>query len=472
MNMHEARKVSGARATAHFTALAGVPTVKPGDDLVGIIAAALTASNEILRDGDILIIAQKIVSKAENRFVRLRDVTPSAEARRLAREVDKDARLVELILRESSEVVRHRRDLLIVAHKLGLVLANGGIDRSNVGRDGAEDDTVLLLPANPDQTAADLCGALRARFGIEAGVIINDSLGRAFRKGTVGVAIGASGVATLADLRGTPDLHDRPLQSTEVGLADEIAAAASLLMGQANEGRPIVVARGIPNARGRGTAGDLIRPKAMDTFRTIPAAAIAGLLGGRRSIRQYTLAPVPADLVEQVLDAAMTAPSAHNRQPWRFAVLTAAGAKERLATAMGERLRADRARDGDPAEMIEQDVARSVRRITGAPVAVVVCLTMEDMDVYPDARRAAAEQQMAVQGTAMAMQNLLLAAHAAGLGASIMCAPLFCPDSVRAALALPPQWQPQALVTLGYPANGGKPFQRRALREFVHVVEG
>ena len=139
---------------------------------------------------------------------------------------------------------------------------------------------------------------------------------------------------------------------------------------------------------------------------------------------------------------------------------------------MGDRLREDRVRYGDPLEMVEQDVARSIARITGAPTAIVVCLTMVDMDAYPDARRAAAEHQMAVQSAAMAMQNLLLAAHAAGLGASTMCAPLFCPDTVRAALALPAHWEPQALVTLGYPANAGKPLRRRSLRDVVRRVEG
>jgi F420 biosynthesis protein FbiB-like protein len=173
-----------------------------------------------------------------------------------------------------------------------------------------------------------------------------------------------------------------------------------------------------------------------------------------------------------VLDAAINAPSAHNRQPWRFAVLKDAAAKERLARAMGNRLREDRSRDGDASELIEQDVARSFARITAAPVAIVVSLTMEDMDVYRDARRAAAEHQMAVQGTAMAMQNLLLAAHAAGLGASIMCAPLFCPDVVRASLALPAQWEAQALITMGVPTNAGKTYPRRALSEVVRVVEG
>lgn len=173
----------------------------------------------------------------------------------------------------------------------------------------------------------------------------------------------------------------------------------------------------------------------------------------RRSIRRYRPDPVPHELVTRLLEAACWAPSAHNRQPWRFAVVTDAEVKERLARAMGVRLRADLERDGLPLEVIERDTARSYARITGAPVVILVALTLADIDVYPDPRRSQAEWTMAVQSVAMAVQNLLLAAHAEGLGACWMCAPLFCPEVVKAALHLPEDWQPQALVTLGYPAE-------------------
>jgi coenzyme F420-0:L-glutamate ligase/coenzyme F420-1:gamma-L-glutamate ligase len=176
----------------------------------------------------------------------------------------------------------------------------------------------------------------------------------------------------------------------------------------------------------------------------------------RRSIRRYRPEPVPQGLIVRLLEAACWAPSAHNRQPWRFAVIAAAEVKERLARAMGARLRADLERDGLPPEVIERDVARSYARITGAPVVILVALTLADMDVYPDPQRSQAEWTMAVQSVAMAVQNLLLAAHAEGLGACWMCAPLFCPDAVKAALDLPEGWQPQALITLGYPAEAPK----------------
>jgi len=468
MNPHDTpTPVNSAKVgVARFVALAGVPLVKPDDDLATIIFAALAASHEKLCDGDVVVIAQKIVSKAEGRIVRLASVTPSTEAQSLARKVNKDPRLVELVLRESDEVVRYRRDVLIVAHRLGFVMANAGIDLSNVEQ-GLRDDTALLLPEDPDATCAQLRGTIKTLTGTDVAVIINDSHGRAFRNGTVGVAIGASGLLALTDLRGHADLYRRRLQSTEVAIADEIASAASLLMGQADEGRPIVVARGIRMKRHDGTAAELVRSKSLDLFRSsVPDA----LLRGRRSIRRYTGQPVPDALLEQVLETAICAPSAHNRQPWRFAVLKHSAVKERLALAMGERLRHDRTCDGDHSDAIKQDVTRSIARITGAPIAVVVCLTMEDMDRYPDNRRNDAERQMAVQGTAMAIQNMLIAAHGAGLGASVMCAPLFCPDTVRVAIGLPTHWDPQALVTLGYAANAGKPFRRRPLGDIVRIV--
>lgn len=177
------------------------------------------------------------------------------------------------------------------------------------------------------------------------------------------------------------------------------------------------------------------------------------LIRSRRAIRRYRDEPVPQALLEELLATAVWSPSAHNRQPWRFAVLTETAAKEKLARAMGQRLRADRTADGDPPEAIEKDVARSFARITGAPVVIVVCLSLIDMDSYPDPRRSQAERLMAVQSVAMAAQNLWLAAHAAGLGACWLCAPLFVPNLVRQTLALPADWEPQGLMTLGWPAE-------------------
>jgi coenzyme F420-0:L-glutamate ligase/coenzyme F420-1:gamma-L-glutamate ligase len=242
--------------------LPDIPLIKPGDDLAEIILASIEKADWELQNGDVLVMAQKIVSKAENRIVDLTTVIPSPRAIELATEVQKDARLVELILSESETVVRRGPGVLIVEHKLGFVMANAGIDRSNVNGE----DHALLLPVDPDRSATVIRRAIAARVETDVGVLIIDSFGRAWRNGTIGTAIGASGVPTLLDLRGRPDLFGRPLETTEVGWADELAAAASLMMGQAGEGRPVILVRGLVET-GEGSAADLLRPKQKDLFR-------------------------------------------------------------------------------------------------------------------------------------------------------------------------------------------------------------
>jgi coenzyme F420-0:L-glutamate ligase/coenzyme F420-1:gamma-L-glutamate ligase len=253
-------------AELSIATLAGIPLVRPGDDIAALILHGLASSGLALQSGDVLAVAQKIVSKAEGRQADLRTVTPSARAKKLAAEVDKDPRLVELILRESTEVVRHRKGVLVVAHRSGIVLANAGIDASNVAS-GGDDNHVLLLPEDCNRSCRDIRARLAARTGVEAGVLIIDSLGRAWRNGIIGVALGAAGLPALLDLRGKPDLFGRRLRSTQVGVADEIAAAASLLMGQADEGTPVVLIRGLQLPAADGSAGDLIRDRALDLFR-------------------------------------------------------------------------------------------------------------------------------------------------------------------------------------------------------------
>ncbi len=247
-------------------ALRDVPLIRPGDDLAGLVIVALDRAGEILRDGDVLVVAQKIVSKAEGRYVDLATVEPSPRAVALAQEIAKDPRLVEVILGESRRVVRHRPGVLIVEHVLGLVMANAGIDRSNIDP-AAGAEPVLLLPRDPDASAASLNARLGAHFAVASAVIISDSFGRAWRRGTVGVALGAAGLPALVDLRGRADLYGRALQVSETGFADEIAAAAALLMGQAGEGLPAVVVRGLHWSAPSSPAASLVRDAAEDLFR-------------------------------------------------------------------------------------------------------------------------------------------------------------------------------------------------------------
>jgi coenzyme F420-0:L-glutamate ligase/coenzyme F420-1:gamma-L-glutamate ligase len=256
------------RPPLQLTPLSGLPLVEPGDDLAEMALAALSRQDIRLIDGDILVLAQKIVSKAEGRLENLENVTPSPQADSLAAQTGKDPRLVEMILRESRQVLRTRLGVMIVEHQLGFVCASAGIDHSNVrGPHGAPGDWVLLLPADPDASARRLRARLESATGAQLGVLIIDSHGRAWRMGTVGVAIGLAGLPGLVDMRGWPDLFDFRLQITQVAAADELAAAASLVMGQSAEGVPLVHVRGFPYPLCESSLDELLRPREQDLFR-------------------------------------------------------------------------------------------------------------------------------------------------------------------------------------------------------------
>ena len=242
------------------------PLVRPGDDVAEFLCDALAANGLKLTAGDVVVVAQKIVSKAEDRYVRLADVEVGDAAAELAQKVDKDPRLVELILRESNAVVQYRRGVLIVEHRLGFVLANAGIDRSNLP-DWEKDPKVLMLPENPDRSAAQLRKALEAHCDGPIAVIINDSVGRAWRVGTIGMAIGTAGMDPIRNQVGEPDLYGRELEVTEIAVADELASAASTVMGQAAEACPVIVVRGANWSPSDEGSAKLIRSRETDLFR-------------------------------------------------------------------------------------------------------------------------------------------------------------------------------------------------------------
>lgn len=251
--------------TVQLIPLPGLPLIRPGDDLAALIGEASEKVGLTLMDSDIVVVAQKIVSKAEGRFVRLSEVTPSAEALTLAQITGKPAEQVEVILWDTAEIIRAQKDLLIVQHKLGFISANAGIDHSNVSD---EPGVLLRLPADPDASARAIRRRLAELTGAAPPTLIIDSHGRAWRFGTVGVAIGVSGLVPVQDLRGVPDLFGEPLRHTDVGFTDQIAAAASLLMGQAAEGCPVVIVRSLPfTLNEQAKASDALRPKHLDVFR-------------------------------------------------------------------------------------------------------------------------------------------------------------------------------------------------------------
>ncbi len=247
-------------------ALPGIPMVQPGDDLAALIEAGLARAGLVLQPGDVLVLAQKIVSKAEGRIIDVADVVPSAEAIELAAVTQKDPRAVQVVLDQSVRVVRARPNLIIVEHRRGWVMANAGVDHSNVApQDGAE--RVLLLPLDPDASAETLRARLAPSVGGPLGIVISDSFGRAWRRGTAGIAIGAAGLPALVDLRGNPDLFGRILEVSISGFADEIAAAASLVQGQGDEAQPVILVRGLSWSQPAMGAGHLVRPPQEDLFR-------------------------------------------------------------------------------------------------------------------------------------------------------------------------------------------------------------
>lgn len=251
-----------------LTPLKKIPLIRQGDNLADILVNALPDTDLEIRNNDIFVVAQKIISKSEGRMVNLADITPSSRAMELVPQVEKDPRLIELILRESNEVMRVRKDVIVVEHRLGFVCANAGIDHSNVkGEGNVDEEYVLLLPQDPDASARKLRYEIKQLANKDVGVMIIDSHGRAWRNGTVGICIGLSGIPALVDERGWKDLFGYTLKATVVGVADELAAAASLVMGQAAEGTPVIHARGFPYPLGDGSLKELIRPQKMDMFR-------------------------------------------------------------------------------------------------------------------------------------------------------------------------------------------------------------
>lgn len=252
-------------ASLSLHGLTNIPLIEPGDDLGDILATALRSGDFQVQPGDVLVVCQKIVSKAEGRYLALDDITPGDRARELARITGKDPRLVEAVLGESDEVLRASEGRLIVAHKLGFVVANAGVDQSNVRQEDGE--RVLLLPKDPDASARELRAGLRARLGLDLGVIVNDSFGRAWRNGVIGTAIGVAGVPAIYDLVGELDIFERPMQTTQSAFADEIASAASLVMGETDRGIPAVLMQGLAYESSEQSAAALVRPKSQDLFR-------------------------------------------------------------------------------------------------------------------------------------------------------------------------------------------------------------
>jgi coenzyme F420-0:L-glutamate ligase/coenzyme F420-1:gamma-L-glutamate ligase len=401
------------------TGVRGLPEIATGADLAALISEAAPA----LADGDIIVVTSKIVSKAEGRVIR----------------ADREQAIDE----ETVRVVARRGPARIVETRHGLVLAAAGVDNSNT-----VPGTVALLPEDPDGSARRLRKALRERTGATVGVIITDTMGRPWRVGQTDTAIGAAGLLPLRDHRGQADTFGVPLEVTLAAVADEIAAAADLVKGKTT-GIPVAIVRGlglVTESDGPG-AQALIRPAAEDMFRY----GSAEVLAARRTVREFTDAPVDSAAVHRAIAAAITAPAPHHSTPWRFAVLESAAARTALLDQMLTAWIADLRGDG----FTEEQIARRVRRgepLRRAPLIIVPCLVAEAAHAYPDERRAAAEREMFVAAMGAAVQNLLVALAVEDLGSCWVSSTLFCRPVAAGALGLPAGWEPMGAVGVGHPA--------------------
>jgi coenzyme F420-0:L-glutamate ligase / coenzyme F420-1:gamma-L-glutamate ligase len=429
----------GSAAPVEILPVPGLPEFRPGDDL----AAALTAAAPWLRDGDIVVVTSKVISKCEGRIVAAPE-DPD----------ERDALRRRLIDTEAVRVLARKGRTLITENRNGIVQAAAGVDGSNVGS-----TELALLPVDPDGSAAALRTALRERLGVNVAVLVTDTMGRAWRNGQTDAAIGSAGLPVLYGYAGAVDRHGNELVVTEVAVADEIAAAADLVKGKLTA-VPVAVVRGLDLTDDGSTAARLLRGGEDDLFWLGTAESLelgrrqAQLL--RRSVRQFATEPVDPALIEAAVAEALTAPAPHHTRPVRFVWLQDPDRRTALLDRMKDAWRADLVGDGKPADAVERRVGRG-QILYDAPEVVIPFLVPEGAHDYPDPVRTEAEHTMFTVAVGAAVQALLVALAVRGVGSCWIGSTIFAAELVRETLDLPPDWEPLGAVAIGYPIEPPEP---------------
>jgi coenzyme F420-0:L-glutamate ligase/coenzyme F420-1:gamma-L-glutamate ligase len=456
-----------------------IPLIKKDDDIAHIILNRCKKENFTIEDEDIILIAQTVITKSLGRIRDLSESAPDQEAYKIynkikhlceARKISiKPPELIQAILEESKAILKTEH-VLITETKHGFVCANAGIDKSNI-----EGKTKIgLLPKDPDKEARNIRDKIQKQTGKKIAVIITDSFGRPFRKGSVGVALGVAGISPLKDQRGKKDIYGHILQSTIIGQADNLASAAQLVMGESDEGIPISIIRGYSFDYNRNAViSKILREPETDLFRDNIEYSFEQLLKNRRSYKlEYSKKKVERSTIENALALSRWAPSAHNAQPWRYAILERGKTRERLIDEMNKKLKSDLQKDGKTERQIQKEIKKTRNNFLKSPFLILLCLDRESLETYPDKERKKNEYLLGVQGISAAATYLLLSFEMMGLSTCWYCAPLFAKAVVREVLDLPNELDPMAFFTVGYGKKNTKtnpPFRKKLNNIIIEV---
>ncbi len=455
-----------------------IPLIKPDDDIPLIIFNTLTKNSISLEDGDIVIIAQTIISKSLGRLRNLGDIIPSQGAIDLYNKMaplirknnlpDKSPELIQAILDESRQVLKAEH-VMIVETNHGFICANAGIDKSNVG----EGDVISLLPLDSDQEAEKIRISLQNLTKKKIAVVISDSFGRSFRLGAVGVALGVSGISPILDKRGSNDLYGKELQSTIIGQIDNLTSAAQLIMGEANEGLPVVIVRGYKySIMEKSSINKILRKSEIDLFRKKRKNGnFETILKSRRSYKsEFNDKEVSINLIEDCIDVARWAPSAHNGQFWRYSIIEKGKIREILIEKMNSKLKEDLIQEGKSDNYVFRKINKTRNQFLNSPYLILLCMDSHDLKTNSDSARDFNEYIMGVQSISASATYLLLAFENKGVSACWYCAPLFAKKIIKEVLKLPSSFVPMAFFTVGYSTKTTQKPYRKELKDIIFKI--